>query len=193
MIENYRREIPSPFMKKRPYDIQGPDHPVRDEIKKFVGKYNIVAEIEEDTATIALLDYVPGLVSFLCTLRDSDGKILSQGRGSAVLNQNNRYISKMLNLAFGSAFVDASVRCAKVLDTLRTNGQDTPDIASNDHYETRENTVRELASDKQKKFLRGLIRSGVKNENSRQQMESEIDDMTKKEASEKINFLMASR
>jgi hypothetical protein len=170
-------------MKSRPYDVQGPSHPVQDEIKKFVGQYRIIAEVEEDKTTLALLDYVPGLVSFLCTLRDSDGRILSQGRGSAVLNKTNRMITKVINMAFGSSFVDASVRC-KVLDTLRSGGSDTHVITAD---------MPELATDRQKQYLHGLIQSRVSNTHSRDQMESELEQMTKVEAREKIKFLVESR
>ena len=185
-MKTYEQHIVSPFQPKRAFDIQDKNHPVQDEIRKFVGRYHIVAEVEQDNATIALLDYVPGLVSFLCTFRDSDGRILSQGRGSAVLNQANRYITKVINLAFGSAFVDASVRCAKVLDTLRSGGNDADSITSD--YD-----APELASEKQKQFLLALISSNVSNQNSRDQMESEVDQMTKETASSKIKFLLESR
>lgn len=192
MNTNYKQQhIVSPFVKKRSYDVQGPNHPVQDEVRKFVGKYHIVAEVEQDNATIALLDYVPGLVSFLCTLRDSEGRILSQGRGSAVLNQNNRFITKMINLAFGSSFVDASVRCAKVLDTLRSDRNDASPITGD--YNSKENNVPESATNKQKQFLLGLIQSNVSNQYSRDQMEAEVESMTKETASTKIKFLLESR
>ena len=186
MKVNYDQgHIVSPFM-KRPYDIQDQNHPVQQEIEKFVGRYQIFADVEQDKATLTLLDYVPGLISFLCTFRDSEGRILSQGRGSAILNKGNRFITKMINLAFGSAFVDASVRC-KVLDTLRSGGNNTSD------YDTKESDITELATDKQKQFLLALISSSVSNQNSRDQMESEVDQMTKETASSKIKFLLESR
>jgi hypothetical protein len=181
MITNNKREIVSPFKFKKPiYDISSKDHPAQEEVRKFIGQYQLVAEVKEDTDTISLLS-VPGLVSFLCTLRDSEGRILSQGRGSAVLNPNNRFISKMVNLAFGSAFVDASVRCAKVLDTLRRN----------DHNDTaieKENDNPELATEKQKNYLIRLL------DNSGDDYEiDEINNLTKSEAAEKIGILVGSK
>ncbi len=187
MITNYKKEIISPFQfKKQAYDISSKNHPAQEEVRKFLGVYKLSAEVVEDTATISLLN-VPGLVSFLCTLRDGEGRILSQGRGSAVLNQNNRFISKMVNLAFGSAFVDACMRCAKVFDTLRINGQ-TANTATGESHSVKENNTSELATEKQINYLLRLL------SNSGDDFEvNEIKNLTKSEAAEKISCLVESK
>ena len=131
----YRR-IASPFqvLRSKAFDVQERKHPVREEIQKLIGSFSISALFEEDTATLALLNRVPGLVSFLCTL-SKDGVVISQGRGSAVLNRSNRFIDRSINAAYGAAFVDASVRCAKVLDTLRPGtGEQGASVAIGEAY-----------------------------------------------------------
>jgi hypothetical protein len=204
MIEKYNQNgVVSPFQLKRGYDIQRPDHPVQDEVRKFTGKYSIVAEVEEDRDTIAMLD-MPGLVSFLTTFRDSEGRILSQGRGSAVLNQSNRFISKMVNMAFGSSFVDAAVRSAKVFSNL------TPDrhaVATSGQHDRRvelspRRRVEEVpgnyrnsepdssfqpASQKQKNYLLHLLKS---NDASEEEFAA-VSGLSKDEAAEKIGKLVA--
>lgn len=192
--KNYQKEIPSPFMGSRQYDVQRPDHPVQDEVRKFIGRYSIVAEVESDENTLELMG-IPGLVSFLTTLRDGEGRILSQGRGSAVISQNSRYISKMVNLAFGSSFVDASVRCAKVLDTLRPDRQNVVAVSNqpkvekvpvNSYRTTRDNSY-EPATEKQKNYLLKLLsHSGNDYE------PDEISRLSKSDAAERIGFLVSA-
>ncbi len=205
--KNYQKEIPSPFMGSRQYDVQRPDHPVQEEVRKFTGRYSIVAEVEQDKNTLSLMG-IPGLVSFLTTLRDSsDGRILSQGRGSAVLNGNNRFISKMVGLAFGSSFVDASVRCAKVLDTLRPDRQNVSagvernnrpmmpsphryvESVRSDYRNSDQDDSFQPASQKQKDYLLHLLKS---NDASEEEF-AQVSGLSKDEAAEKIGLLVGSR
>ena len=55
MVENYQREILSPIqIRKKPYDINGQNHPARDEIKNCVGNFNLSISVEEDLETLKL-------------------------------------------------------------------------------------------------------------------------------------------
>lgn len=127
---SYRPRVASPFHpaqvpRKKAYDTQDKKHPAREEISKCLGSHNITAVVEEDMQTLTALQHVEGLVAFLVTIT-RDGKAISQGRGSAVLNPMNRFISRTVASAFNSALADAVIRATRVLDTLRpkTEGED---------------------------------------------------------------------
>ena len=172
-------------LKRNSFSARERKNPANEEIEKFNGSFDINVTFEQDLATLALLKHVPGVVAFLCTLK-KNGKIISQGRGSAVLNRMNRFIERPVNLAFGAAFVDAAVRCARVLDTLRHNvNKPNTNIVIDEEYEKKE-SISELATERQKSYLLELISVNVTDEDERNRWESRIDELTKDEASEAI-------
>ncbi|MDO8571658.1 MAG: hypothetical protein Q7R79_03180, partial [bacterium] len=101
-VTMYKRSVISPLqfkpkhpielMREKAADTQDEDHPVRKEIQKVVGKYEMTAEVVEDKETLATLSR-PGIIAFLCTIK-REGQIVGIGRGSAVLNQMNKFIAR---------------------------------------------------------------------------------------------------
>lgn len=185
MNTTYKRRIPSPFqvMQNRAFDVQDKKHPVREEVKKSVGTYNLTAIFEEDAQTLALFKHVPGLIAFICTLK-RDNEIIGQGRGTAVLSKVNRFIERTTRIAFNASLIDAVVRSTKALDVLQTDLSDKKEdtIPVKSVYQTSDVP----ASDKQKSYLLQLIETNVTNENERNEWEGKIDNLTKDEASEAI-------
>lgn len=189
MNTTYKNRVASPYQltKKDPFDVSDKKHPVRGAIERCTGSFDITATFEEDVATLALFKQMPGIIAFLCTLK-KDGKIIGQGRGTAVLNQMNRYLERTVNTAFGAAFVDASVRCAKVLDTLRPNasGSNNSNAIVENAYKEKESYTFEGITDKQRSYLYELIQTNVIDEGERNRLELQIDSLSKNEASEAI-------
>lgn len=146
--------------------------PVRDEVEAILGSHVLTAVIEEDLQTLAAMKHVDGLVAFLCTLL-KDGKVISQGRGSAVLGPNSKFIKRTVASAFNSALADASIRATKVLGTFLGT--------THDAYE-----VEELATEKQREYLRQLVHQNVEDEDERERWESQLSELTKAEASKAI-------
>lgn len=181
----YNPRIASPFQVKqeKSFDVQNKKHPVREEIEKCIGTYNLTAVVEEDLATQTTMK-MPGLISFLCTLL-KDGRVVSQGRGNSVLNPTNRFLQRAVSSAFNSALADAAIRATKVLDTFRTSCGSNISVALEEAYKTKEN-VFELATDKQKSYLLELVSLNVNDEDERKKWESQIDEITKDEASAAI-------
>jgi ABC-type proline/glycine betaine transport system ATPase subunit len=155
-------------------------HPVRQEIEKNIGTFNITASVVEDTQTLAELKHVEGLVAFICTL-EKDGHVIAQGRGSSVLNPSNRYISRAVHAAFNSSLSDAVIRATKVLDTLHPNP-----AAALEAPNGKEANAFEKATDKQRHYLSELIALNVQDEDEREKRQSQIADLTKSEASRMI-------
>ncbi len=167
----------------RPAHLQMPDvrdanHPARLEINRCLGVYDLKAIVEEDLQTSALMKHMPGLISIVCTLKLKD-KVIAQGYGSSVLNQNNRYINRAVHMAVNSAVADSVIRATKVLGTL----QDEVDAMVATPMPS------EPITEPQKKYLRELALQQMDDEDEREQFLSELPELTKQEASMRIQQL----
>ena len=101
------------------------------------------------------------------------------GRGTAILTKVRKWLESSSRYSLNSAILDGVANSLKSLDALSLQGNS-------------ENTIEEveLASDKQKSYLRTLISMNIINEAERSRWESQIEKMTKDEASGKIQFFM---
>ena len=186
----YKPSIISPYqaMQKKTFNVHDKKHPIREEIQKCVGTYNITAVVEEDIQTQAIMKHVPGLISFLCTLL-KDGRVIAQGYGSSILSSTNKFLQRAVSSAFNSALADATIRATKVLDTFRNPDKSAVSTALNEAYEARNRNEFIGITEKQKSYLQELIQVNVTDEDERNRWESQIDQLSKDEASEAIqNF-----
>ncbi len=166
---------PVQAMKYKSLDPSDKNHPLRAEVQKCIGAYDITAEFAEDTETIGMFKHILGLVAFVCTLKKG-GKIIGQGRGTAVLSNMNRYAERTVHTAFNSSLIDAIVRSTKMLDAFHpdANSQQDMGVAFN------------LITDKQQSYLLELIQTGIADEEERSRWVEQIGGLTKEEASEAI-------
>ena len=160
-------------MRAKVYDVQDKENPIRAEIEKCLGTHTIKAVIEEDMQTLNTMG-VDGLVSFLCTLT-KDGRVLSQGRGNALIGPTNRFFQRSVACAFNSSIADAAIRASKVLDLVRDKAE------GEGMYEDSE-----PATEKQREYLRQLIQTKVTDGDERRRWESQLGELTKDAASEAI-------
>lgn len=186
----YQPSIISPvqMMQKKTFDTRDKKHPAREEIERCVGTYNITAVVEEDIQTQAIMKHIPGLISFLCTLL-RDGKVIAQGYGSSILNSSNKFLLRAVSSAFNSALADATIRATKVLDTFRNPDKSASSAALDEADEAKNRNESMPITEKQKSYLFELIQTNVDNEDDRHRWESQIDQLSKVEASEAIQNL----
>lgn len=169
--------------KSKAFNFQDERNPVRAEIQKCIGTHQLTAVISEDTETLEAMRSVEGLISFLCTL-SKNGRVISQGRGSAVLSRTNKYVERAIYSALNSSLADAIIRSTKVLDTFRgTSEIEQSRMALDEAYQMRGAEESEQATEKQKNYLAQLIQVNVADEDEREQQIAQIDDLTKQEAS----------
>ena len=116
----------------------------------------------------------------MATLKLGDS-VLSIGRGTAVLNRMNKFVERGVRYAFNASLIDAVVRSSKTLDALYLKTIDQKDTGTQI-----EKLYENKISDNQKSYLRQLININVVDERERNRWESEIEDMTKDEASTAI-------
>lgn len=178
------RKHPAQVMREKVLDIHDKKNPIRKEMKKCLGVHNLTAEIEEDTQTLATMKHVEGIIGFICTLR-KDGRVISQGRGTAVMNPATRYVSRAVHTAFNSALADAAIRATKVLGTFLNPEPSRTDTAVGEAYRAKEADVFELATDKQRDYLQQLIQINC-DEEERERRQSQLGELTKSEASRMI-------
>ncbi len=119
------------------------------------------------------------LLLLINALSEKALKVLGIGRGSNILSKINKWVDRSVRYTLNASIIDSIVQSVKALDVLylKDNGEALP-----------QETIGEIdyASDKQKSYLRELIRSNVFDESKRKYWESQIDLLTKDEASEKI-------
>lgn len=164
-------------------NFQDERHPVHQEILKSVGTINLTATFSEDTQTEVILSHIPGVIAFKCELR-KDNEVIGVGRGTAVINRVNRYIEKTVRASVNASLVDAIFHSTKMLDALLLTNT-SPGISGGC-----EGIGADLASDKQKKYLRELFRSRQTSLSEKFQWESKIESLTREEASVVIRDLV---
>ena len=186
MNTTYKTRIPSPFQvnRKKPFETKNvaESDTVRGEVNKLLGTYQFSATFEVDTQTASTLKHIPGLIAFLCTIKKGD-QVVGQGRGTAVINQVNRFIVRTINFAFNAALIDAVVRSTKILDVFRPDA--VPHPWTNTDAKAPEEAP-DIATPKQIEYLRQLIQTNVAEDDEREGMEAQLSELTRSEASKMI-------
>ena len=160
--------------------------PLREEIEKNIGTFNLSVTVEEDTDTLSLFKHVPGpIIAYIATLRKGS-EVVGIGRGSAILSRINKFVDRAVRYAFNASLIDSVVHSAKMLDALYLKS-DTGAIEEMNKMDY----PSELATERQKSYLRELINVNVIDDKEKDQWESQIDELTKDEASEKIQFFIS--
>lgn len=157
------------------FDVRNAKHPAREEIHRCLGVYDLQAVVEEDMQTSALMRHIPGLISIVCTLK-SKGRVIAQGYGSSILNQNQRYVNRAVHSAVNSSVADAIIRATKVLGTLQDEVEAMVAIPM----------PSEPITEPQKKYLRELAMQSITDETEREEFFVELPELTKQEASKLI-------
>ncbi|MDO8451305.1 MAG: hypothetical protein Q7S76_00365 [bacterium] len=170
---------PIELMREKAKDVQDGEHPARKEIQRVVGTYQMTAEVVEDKETLATLSR-PGVIAFLCTIK-REGQIIGIGRGSAVLNQMNKFISRTVHAAFNYSLLSAVAQSTRALDALIDPRGDMS-LESAD-------AVQEPITDKQKSYLTELVQKKVRDESTIGWYMENIGTMTKDRASTAIQEL----
>ena len=181
------KPIRSPFQvaRKQSYNVQDKRHPVRLEIQKFIGAYQIEIQFEEDQETLQKFRHIPGLIAILCTLR-KDGKVVGLGRSISVVNRINRIVERTVSMAINGSFLSACNSATKVLDTLRLEAPAlTGPQGLGEAYRMPEEGADDMATARQVDFLKQLIQINL-DDPEREQRLAEVEGLTKEEASQAI-------
>lgn len=184
------RPVRSPYqphpiqqMREKAMDTQDATHPVRQMLEKLCRtKYNLSATFSPDHGTMLALK-TPGLIAVTCELR-LDGKPIGLGHGSTALSRLNKGIDRALYSSLNGALMSAINSACKTLDVMRL--EDTQE-RPNEAYQAVTVDEYEPATEKQREYLRQLIRVNVHDESEREGWESRIGELTKKEAGEAIS------
>jgi len=179
---------PAELARQRAQDTQREEHPMRERVRQLCGTCNLTATFSEDKATISTLK-TPGLIAVQCVL-SKDGQPIGIGHGSSVISRINRATERTVFSCFNGALMSAINSACKTLDVLRLEASD--EQAESDKtafyreaYQPKEANVPTFATDKQKNYLRELISLNC-DEAECERWASQIDDLTKEEASEAI-------
>lgn len=184
----YKYPIRSPFQatNRNSFNVQDKKHPVRTEIQKFIGSYQIGVEFQEDQETLLKFRHIPGIIAVLCTLR-KDGQVIGLGRGVAVVNRVNRIVERTVSMAINGSFMSAANNATKVLDTLRLDmPAQAPSQGIGEAYKAGDGESSDTATLRQVEYLKTLISTNIEDDSERERFLANIDQLTKGEASEMI-------
>ena len=187
-MTEYNKSQLSPYQFKRKMpNIQNDNHPVQEFVRQNLGTYTLKATFLSDEHTLQTLK-IPGMAAFLCILRCGD-QVLAEGRSMTVVSEMNKFYEKSLVYAKGQSLLDAIAKGSKILDLipLDTAPQQTAKVSFPNVYKEREPSGG--ITEKQKNYLLQLLRS---NDASDEEI-SEVDDLSKEEAAERISFLAPVR
>jgi len=174
---------PATVLRERAFDVNNDKHPARSLIQKCIGTYDIQAIVEEDISTAVSMKQTKGLICFLCTLVDKNGRILAQGRGSTILNSTNKYIQRAISCAFNSAVADSVLRATRVLDTFRSPTDQEIDDAYRQKGIVEAREASKGITEKQEVYLKQLISQNIADKDAREEYLNQIPDLTKADAS----------
>ena len=93
-------------------------------------------------------------------------------------------MDRSVRYTFNASLIDSIIQSVKALDVLY--------LKDNVNSGAQEINEIDYASDKQKNYLRELIRSNIFDEGKRKYWESQIEQLTKDEASEKIQSFVGN-
>lgn len=180
----YTKSALSPYQ----IDIRDTRHPVKIEIQKSLNTHNLTATFEENKDELEMLKEIPGVISIKCVLR-LDGKVIATGFGLAILNRVNKYVERTVRSAVNSSLISAIYQGVKVLDALHFDSDYRQTASSTSSEVIHTDSATQGITDKQKGFIRMLVSKNVKSEFERNRWESEIDNLTRDQASSAIKAL----
>ena len=163
-------------------------HPVNDEIRKCVGVYNFSATIEQDMATLQKFSHIPGIISFICTIK-LNNTVIGEGRGTTVLSRINKFLERTVRYAFNASLLDAVAKSLKMLDALQLDVSNQNNKTTVVKQEPVVNNSKLYITPKQKGYIIELVKTRVKDIEERNRWQSVLDKFTREEASNAIQTL----
>lgn len=191
-MNTYKNEIPSPFQVKK-YDRKDP---LRADIERNIGKFNLEITVEEDKNTLNLFKHVPGpIIAYIATLR-KDSEVVGIGRGLSVLSKMNKYVDRAVRFAFNASLIDSVVHSTKALDALylKTNTEKIPDEIDLEKRDEpafySDSDMPQYATEKQRTFLLKLVEKC--SDSSKEEYQEKLNSpyLTRFDASEMISSLL---
>ncbi len=181
----FKPKHPIELMRQKVADTQDEEHPVRKEIQRVVGTYQLSATVAEDKMDIATLRSIPGLVAFICSIKNASGEIIGIGRGSVALGRNQKFLEKAVHSAFNFSLLSAVAQSSRCLDAIVS-----PRLGDMSIEETgQENIIQECTS-KQKSYLTELVQKKIRDEDALVWWMNQINSgMSKNDASSAIQEL----
>src|SRR3989344_3365856 len=158
-------------------DTQSESHPIRQEVRKLCGTYNLSATFSEDTGTLSTLK-TPGLIAVQCIL-SKDGRPVGIGHGSSIISRINSGIERIIFSCLNGALMSAANSACKSLDILRLENV----------YEGAGVERDDSINDREKSYLPELVHTDITDEDEKSRWESQVDGLTRSEASEAIQSL----
>lgn len=179
------RKHPAQQMREQAMDTQNENHPMRQQVRKLCGTYNLSATFSEDSSSLELLE-TPGLIAIKCVL-SKDGKPVGVGHGSSVISRINKGIERSIFGCLNGSLMSAINSACKTLDALRLEAADNGESAAlGEAYRARDGEQSQPATEKQRDYLKQLL-STHENQEVADHWMANLDTLTKEEASAAIS------
>lgn len=186
------------------YTIKGKRSLAKGGAEKLASIYGLSATFERDNQTMEAFAGVSGLIAYVCNLSRS-GAVQGQGRGASTLEEQGSDPNKAIKMAQKSAFIDAVIRTTGLSDIFTQDVENAParyGRASRPDPEDEEEEEEEQGGHqtedppitaKQVQLLSNLIMQNVQDEDRREEYLSQVEGLTRQEASDHISEFLAGR
>src|SRR3989338_3749997 len=187
------RAVRSPFQphpvkqaQEKVLNMNDEQNPVRQILAKLCQtQYALSATFSPDTGIMSVLK-TPGLIAVKCELSLQGKGLVGIGHGSTAISKLNKGLDRALYSCLNGALMSAINSACKSLDVIRLEGTQEQ---LGEAYRAPQGQEAQLASDKQKSYLRELILVNCEDDTDRQERINQLDTLTKQEASEQIQMM----
>lgn len=166
------------------YNIRGRRSLGKSGSEKLCSIYSLTATFTRDNETMTAFQSIPGLIAYTCTLYRA-GEVMGQGRGASTLEKNDNDPNKTIKMAQKSAYIDATIRATGLSDLFSQDLEDMPSVSCPTVEEDKK--VEPSITPRQRELLTSLIKRHSHNEEEKRNWLSELEGMTKAEASDQIS------
>lgn len=163
--------------------------------EKILGMLNCIAEFPnlnryED---MALEGKEIRQIILRCSILNAQGEVIANGIGARSLAQDNGDLNKALKMAKKSALIDGCLTAGGLSEIFTQDIEDMPAVNTYNEPIGAEAKRQDgpAASDKQKGFIKKLVKSSVFSEEEREHILSRVDTMSKERASDAIEGIQA--
>lgn len=178
-----KRPHPVQQMRQRAMDTRDTSNPIRMILEKLCrSRYNLSATFSPDLGFMSQIK-TEGFVAVKCELTMAGHGVIGIGHGSTAISRLNKGLDRALFGCLNGALMSAINNACKSLDVIRLEGPE----AVGEAYRLKDAAeASESATPKQIEYLRQLISVNIEDERERESKLSEVEHLSKREASDAI-------
>lgn len=159
--------------------------------EKVLGMLNCTAEFPtlQQYEDLAIEGKEIQTIILRCSIKNADGQVIANGVGARTLRQDGGDLNKCLKMAKKSALIDGTLAAGGLSEIFTQDIEDMDAAPSGRGFLSGPTGNVEMASEKQKGFIRKLLKSSVITKDERTKTLGSLDRLTVERATQTIDNL----